>query len=249
MIQRYIEPLTRVPEICDAFRDSIRQNFFTSSGPLGVFAMSVTQNEWFCFTPLYREWYDGLHRIVEICDILGVSVLEKRKDKLIRAVSDLANPETVKTWSNFESRLDLIKSIFLDAQDEIKIVYSSLTKEEVERLDEAIHDLIEGCNYSATAMSVAAIEYRLLNLMKKVSQDKELNELTLGQLVNRALTEKAYSGLIPAKHKPLLQLCNTYRIFSVHAKAEKITKAVALSVLGLSLAFLLDKAMNESRVT
>lgn len=243
MIQRYIEPLTRVPAICDEFRETIRRNFF---GAGSGWAMAFSPNEWYCFTPLYRDYYDGLRRIIEICDVFGVAVLEKRKAKLTQAVADLANPETVRNLANFESRLNLIKSIFADAEAELRTIPSLLSKEETERLDEAIHDLLEGCYYSATAMSVAAIEFRLLRLMKNASRDEGLDDLTLGQLINKALSDKTYSGLVPKKHEPLLQLCNTYRIFSVHAKAERITKSVSYSMLNLSLSFLLDEAMRES---
>lgn len=244
MIQKYIEPMTRVPAICDEFKEAVRRNFFSSTSFVGApITIPFQSNEYYCFSPLYRDYFEGLRRIIEICDAFGIPVLEHSKGKLTQAIGDLANPDTVRTWANVESRLDLIRQIFNLAQPEVGRMYSLLRKEEVDRLDEAIHDVLEGCNYSATAMAVTAIEFRLLRLMQKKTPSEKLDELTLGQLVNKALTDKNYAGLVPEKHQALLELCNTYRVFSVHAKTEKITKALALSTLNLTIAFLTDESL------
>src|SRR5205807_286016 len=152
-----------------------------------------------------------------------------RKGKLLQAIHDLASPETVQVWTNFEVRIDLISAVFTEAKPAIAEAYASLGGDEISRLDEAIHDVLEGCNYSAIAMAVSAIEFRLLGLMKAATKEEGLDNLTLGQMINKVLTEKIYTGVIPEKHKALLQLCNTYRIFSVHAKTEVMTKALAMS--------------------
>jgi len=41
--------------------------------------------------------------------------------------------------------------------------------------------------------------------------------------------------------EPLLQLCNTYRTFSVHPKKLKIKPTLAGSILNLSIEFLTDQ--------
>jgi len=171
---------------------------------VNFFARGYTRDGLFCYTPLYRDFFDGLKRIIEICDIFGISGLERTKGKLTQAAADLTNPQTVRDWAAFVDRVDFIKQAFTDAKPSIEQVVSQLAPEEVARLDEAIHDALEGCNYSATAISVTAIEFRLLRLMKRKTGGASLEGLTLGQLVSKALSDPAYSGLIPDKHKPLL---------------------------------------------
>jgi len=91
-------------------------------------------------------------------------------------------------------------------------------------------------------MSVSAIEFRLLSLMTSTCQDARLERMTLGQLINEYLNNKdKYRRIIPEKHEPLLEHCNTYRIFSVHPKKERINKSVATSILHMTFQFLLDK--------
>jgi len=70
--------------------------------------------------------------------------------------------------------------------------------------------------------------------------------LTLGQLINEYLDNKEkYGKIIPKKYEPLLEYCNTYRIFSVHPKKEKINKSVATSILHMTFQFLLDKELQK----
>jgi len=76
-----------------------------------------------------------------------------------------------------------------------------------------------------------AREFRLLSSMTSVSSDPKLAKMTLGQLINEYLDNKdEYRKIIPKKYEPLLEYCNTYRVFSVHPKKEKkssVTKAYA----------------------
>ena len=69
----------------------------------------------------------------------------------------------------------------------------------------------------------------------------KLEDMTLGQLITEYIQNKeAYKYIVPKKHKALLELCNTYRIFSVHPKKEDISPGIASSILNLSLVFLTD---------
>jgi hypothetical protein len=80
--------------------------------------------------------------------------------------------------------------------------------------------------------------------MKKVNpSDTKLDELTLGQLVHKCLNEEQYRSHLPKKYHPLIQLCNEYRVFSVHAKSESINKRIAGSILDLSMEFLFDSTL------
>ena len=127
---------------------------------------------------------------------------------------------------------------------EIKYLGLLLDETEMNRINEAIHDFLESCYYSSVAMSVYAIESRLLKLMLSVRPEKEkrLESMTLGQLLREYTDNKEqYNNVIPKKHEPLLDLCNVYRVFSVHPKGEEINKNKATAVLTLSIEFLTDE--------
>ena len=93
-------------------------------------------------------------------------------------------------------------------------------------------------------MSVCAIESHLLTLMLSVRSEEEdkLENMTLGRLIREYIDNKEqYTNIIPKKHEPLLDLCNVYRIFSVHPKKEEITKGLSSAILSLSILFLTDE--------
>jgi hypothetical protein len=64
---------------------------------------------------------------------------------------------------------------------------------------EAVHGLLERCRFSAVAMAVSAIEFRLLDFMKQLTPDAvELDRLPLGRLIEECLyDEKPYSAKLP----------------------------------------------------
>ena len=118
-------------------------------------------------------------------------------------------------------------------------------------MNEAFHCEFERCRYSTVAMSVSAAESRLLKLMCLARPEFEnaLDEKTLGQLVWEYVNNKEkYKNVVPEKHEPLLQLCNVYRIFSVHPKRETITQGMTSSILQLTLGFLQDSSTRPEAV-
>ena len=94
-------------------------------------------------------------------------------------------------------------------------------------------------------MSVSAIESRLFSLMMMKHHSDRLEKLTLGELIREYLENKErYENIISDKHLPLLQYCNTYRVFSVHPKKEKISRSNATSILCMTCNFLFDKDLK-----
>ncbi|MHC3129530.1 MAG: hypothetical protein IBV52_05575 [Candidatus Bathyarchaeota archaeon] len=184
--------------------------------------------------------------ISHICDMLGIDFLEQDKDLIMQRVLLLNDPLAVNRRVSFETHINYITSCFKKVEDKIKNKVGLLDKEETERLDEAINCYLQGCNYSAITMAVSAIEFRLFSLMMTKCPNPKLEELTLGQLIREYLDNtKKYGGVIPKKHKPLLEHCNVYRIFSVHPKREKITRSIATSIINMTFAFLLDKELKH----
>lgn len=199
----------------------------------------------YCWTPRYQHYWQTINDEVSICDMLGISILDKSQFEMIERVKLVNSPEAIVDRSRLESHIDFIKKYFAMASDQIKAKLQLLENEEISRLDEALCCYLDGCNYATVAMSVSAIEFRLFSLMKFKCPNAKLEQLTLGQLIREYLDNKSkYGSIIPEKHEPLLQHCNVYRIFSVHPKKEQITKSMATSIINMTFAFLLDKELK-----
>ncbi|MCP8315434.1 MAG: hypothetical protein H3Z52_13695 [archaeon] len=236
--------IPNIVEKCEKFKERILVGAFSSKDK-GEIDTVIPEDYLFCFTPVYLRKYEPIKIVAEICDMLGISYLENNKDYLMRFIHRLEEPDAIKRREDFVHNMDRVIGIFTHASTELKQITSYLSEEERDRLNEAIHNLMEGCYYSSIAMSVCSIESRLVELMKRVTPDKKLEEETLGRLIDMCLGDQKYKSLIPEKHEPLLKLCNQYRIFSVHPKREKMTKANAVTILNLTFSFLTDKTLKR----
>lgn len=202
----------------------------------------------FCYTPLYQDLLKPIKGVIEVIEIFGIKPLEISKRYLQTILSYLENPDVVRHKELFQDYIGKLLKVFSKKtiKKEIQDKLSILSSEEISRLNEAIHCFLEECNYSAVAMSVSAIEFRLLSLMISACPDSRIERMTLGQLISEYLNNKEkYGRVIPKKYEPLLEHCNTYRIFSVHPKREKINKSVATSILHMTFQFLLDKNLIQ----
>lgn len=229
-------------DYCAQFRRETIKEFFTGSDGR---ELDYPSEKWFCYTPKYRQFVSLLKSCIEIASLLDIEALRLHRDAMSERVYALTDPKTLTERRNFDERVKYIEDLFRQVKSLIYGLVDSLDPNELARLNEALHCYLEGCFYSTVAMSVTAIEFRLLNFMKKMTPDRanELETLTLGGLISECLEKEVYSKALPKKHHPLLRLCNEYRIFSVHAKSESITERVASSVLNLSFEFLLDKEL------
>ncbi|MDD2665580.1 MAG: hypothetical protein PHS47_01160 [Methanocellales archaeon] len=235
----YIESLQSIIELCDRLKEDTVKNYYTND--------YYKTHPGFCYYPHYRKRFDLLRGVVEICDMIGVKHLEENKNTLRGRIQRLNDPAHLSERSKFEENISFVKNIFQVAEKEISERLSVLSPTETKRLDEAIHCYLEGCNNSTVAMAVCAIEYRLLALMR--SKGAQLDEMTLGQLMREYLDNKEkYGNIIPKRHEPLLELCNTYGIFSVNPKKEIITRPTTITVLSSTLGFLLDPELPKESV-
>lgn len=200
----------------------------------------------YCYAPFYVQYWQVLYDIISVCDMFGISFLDNNKDYLLEAAVCLSQPESIETREDFEYHFSRINFVFKKVGEKLNKKIALLSEEEYNRLDEALNCYIQGCNYSTIAMSVSAIEYRLFSLMKSKCPDAELEELTLGQLIKEYLDNKGkYFNVIPKKHEPLLNHCNVYRIFSVHPKREKITRAMTTTIISMTVSFLFDEDLRS----
>lgn len=252
MITNYFETLAGMPSYCRQFKDWAVKNFFTRKTQYGYDEKSDTPTDtWsygghYCYHPDYQQRLETIKRCIQICHVFGITRLNVLQPKLVERVHRLGDPEAIRTRKDFEENVDLIANIFQTEGFPIGGMISQLHATESERLLEAIHCLFEGCRYSAIAMAASAIEFRLLEFMKQVNPDigENLREKTLGSLINECLNDPTYYKKLPKRHHPLLELCNEFRIFSVHPKTESITQNEAISIINLAFSFILDERLR-----
>ncbi len=240
-MEDYFENLTNMRKLCTKLRNTGIE-FYNKRGDG---KMVQEGHALFCFTPRYKRAFDPIAKTISISNLVNIKTLEQNHEKLTVLSHTLSSPDSMIYRSNFEERINMIVKIFDEAREELITIYNKLEEEEKMRLNEAIHCLHEGCHYASIALSVSATEFRLLKIMKSANPKTNLDKLTLGQLIDEYLKNKiTYKNIIPKEHEPLLELSNTYRIFSVHPKRKKITKRVANSILNLAIEFLLSKENN-----
>ncbi|MFC1786918.1 hypothetical protein ACFLY8_02665 [Halobacteriota archaeon] len=236
----YIESLRGIGDLCDKLKEDTVKNYYLDK--------DSTSNPYFCYYPHYRKRFDLIKRISEICDMFGVKHLEENKNTLLGCIRRLNDTRYLSERKEFEDNITRVKNIFQDSENEIRERLSVLSPIEIKRLGEAIHCYFEGCNNSTVAMAFSAIESRLLYLMKSAQpKETQLDEMTLGNSIGEYLDHKEkYNNIIPKRHEPLLELSNTYRIFSVHPKKETIARTTTITALSSTLEFLLDPELIET---
>lgn len=233
----YISNLQRAEDLCDQFVKRIASVFLEEGDRE---EKHIPHLVW--LKP-YQERFRPIKACVELCRILKPQSLGNRSSVFFEAASCLSSLQETPNIESLRSHLNMVKLGFRITSNELSAICSAFDDEEKERMNEAIHAYFEGCNYSCVAMSVSAAESRLLKLMCLASPDSkvELEKKTLGQLIYEYVTNKDnYKNVVPEKHEPLLQLCNTYRTFSVHPKKQRITGRLATSILNLAIEFLTD---------
>jgi hypothetical protein len=200
----------------------------------------------FCLYPPYRRNWEVFNNIINIImDMFEIDYFLENKAIHTKNIVLLSTPEIIQDRQNFQINVSSIKFAFNHCKQELDRKLSLLDKEERARLDEALNCYLQGCNYSTVAMAVSAIEYRLYSLMMTECPTSELEKRTLGELIKEYLdNKKKYHEVIPKKHEPLLQYSNTYRVFSVHAKKEKITRPVTTSIINMTFGFLFDENLK-----
>jgi hypothetical protein len=231
----YLSMLSAVSDYIESFRKEIVKVFFEET--------EKTKSE-FVNTPLYQSYWAHLNNIVNVSDVLGIEGLQNCKAILSNNLNFLIDREFPCYKATFQECLRDIGLNFQEAKEEIREKLTLLEEDEWIRLNEALNCYIEELNYSAVVMSVSAVESRLYTLMvcKNPNEEQKLKKLTLGELIKEYLSNtQKYSRVVLNKHLPLLKFCNVYRIFSVHPKKEKITRANATAIMSMTCSFLFDK--------
>lgn len=234
----YLANFENAQKLCDKFEQRVETVFFRGgeSKESNIPDLSLAE--------FYRELLSPIKACIQMCQILKLSSLRDYESFFYEEASSLEDTTKIKNLEDFKSHLKTIKLAFTMAAGEMQAFCSSFDEEEKERINEAINTYLLDCNYSCVAMSVSAVESRLLKLMCIANPDSKdkLEKKTLGQLIYEYISNKKdYKNVVPERHEPLLDLCNTYRTFSVHPKKQKIRPPIASSILNLAIEFLIDQ--------
>lgn len=157
-------------------------------------------------------------------------------DQFEDVVQELGSPERLGDFDTFLSLVKGIGRMLKGLNKEAEIKLARMSREECSRIDEAIVCLRHYCYYASTVMSVSAVESRLHALIRKTDKnlyEKRFGKATIGQILGEITVAKKTDpetgklvGLIPAKHQPLLDLLNVYRVYSAHPKGEEVTAQI-----------------------
>jgi hypothetical protein len=243
----YLTLLDDFAHFCDEFKVQTQMVTFSDYSE-GIPKQIPNANDAnFCLYPQYQAKWQVLNDVINIImDVFEIDYFIENKQVLSNNIVLLAQPNEMKEKILFELNIHSVRFAFDTCKQEISKKLSLLYSEEKNRLNEALNCYINGCYYSAVAMSVSAVEFRLYSLMKLASPESKLEKFTLGALIDEYLKNKEkYNKIIPEKHEHLLNYSNIYRIFSVHPKKEKITKLIATSILYMSFSFLFDEELKN----
>lgn len=172
----------------------------------------------------------------------------------VEIVNILANPEFNKTSEDFVKNLNQLINIVKQVEERVTPKLTQLTCIETKRLGEAISCLQSDCFMASTVMSASAVESRIHYLIKKKNKtlyEEHFKDATLGGLL-KLFNKNEYKdikftklkSLIPEKHQSLLDIINTYRIFSAHPKTEEVDYRIADTIINLAFLFLLDPELK-----
>jgi len=246
MIIDYISIIENPSQYCSDFKKYVKTVFFRGG------KRQKPTYEGFVDEDLYQNYLEKFDGCFDLCKLfLPHQIVSLNKYILQDALPKLRDSNSTTTLDDFIFNVDNINTGFSIFEDEIQQFCTSFDSDERERINEAFHCYREGCIYSSVAMSVSAVESRLLQLMciANPSLKKELEEKTLGQLIHFYLENpNIYKNIVPKRHQPLLTLCNTYRIFSVHPKKQSISILSASSIFTLVLMFLTDDEIKPNIV-
>ncbi len=171
-------------------------------------------------------------------------------DRMTAILHKLSGPHEIENYRVFSSLTQEFQSCVGFVENGLIKKLTRLHCAECVRLDEALSCFHNYCFMASVTMAVSAVEFRLIDMLKKKHErlyKKEFSRFTLGQLI-QVFDKNQYNArkyarikkLLPVKHQPLLLLLNQYRTFSVHPKDESVTPQVAESILHLSFTFLID---------
>jgi hypothetical protein len=146
----------------------------------------------------------------------------------------------------FNENISRVLMEYNKVKDTIPGFIEKFDNEEILRIQEAYHTLIEGCYWSSVINSAVALEKRLFMILKSrntkfMKQYRASLRFSLGELIGLYIdNKKSFHSCIPHRHDNLLTLVNDYRIISAHSKQFDLDSPTADAIFNLTLKFLID---------
>lgn len=190
-------------------------------------------------------------RLFELLDTSPSHVNQLEQD-----IYRISFSEMNSTKQNFKKNLENLIKVLSKTDQLISVRLRNLQRIECIRIEEAMDSIQHDCTLASVVMAVSAVEYRLHKLMQKKSRKlyrKEFENRTLGGIIelfrkgSTAYTDAKYQKfkkVLPDKHSHLMEILNTYRIFSAHPKEEEISYQTAKSILSFSCILLVDPELS-----
>lgn len=189
--------------------------------------------------------------------VIGYVLSDEDDIRVLRAgIDQVTNAKSNPTSEVFVQNIDALMQRAAEIEKQIKPSLDKLTCLEAQRLGEALIAHKSGLFTSSTVMAATAVEARLHYLVKKKKArlyNRVFKNMTLGGII-KLFDPAAYKGseykslktIVPPEHKSLLDLVNTYRIFSAHPKRPTLDHRISESILNLTFLFLLDDSLRIS---
>lgn len=244
---QYIDDLEEFGQVIDRIKELTEEYSFEEDDERHL------DGSYFQFYPVFRNKAAVIEELTLFGELLNIDSINHSYGPLKSRLSPLFDPSSTYSYQDLDRSINLVEGIWEDNSEEIKEKTGRIEDKERKRLNEALHNFKEGCYYSAIAMSVTAIESRLLNGMKAESKSskpqnyssRDFDELMLGQIINEYEDNKGnYNNFIPEKFENIFRVANDYRIFSVHPKSVNVQKGEARSVLTNSFNLLIHEDMD-----
>lgn len=201
----------------------------------------------------FLTFFNSYNDLYEFLDIRLGSL-----DDLIHHFHILSNPDLNRKAEKFKENLERLEKKLIRTDPQITERLKLISKKECFRLYEAMKCLKTSCNYAAVVMAVSAVENRLHKLLKDANSrlyKQEFEKTTLGGIIELFRRDTRYRDpkydkfkkILPEKHKPLMEILNTYRIFSAHPMEERISCQTAKIIVQFSFLLLIDESLKSKK--
>lgn len=189
-------------------------------------------------------------------EMLDVPGLISQESRLRTDIDPLKNPHTQASQEELLEIFEYLREVGEQIQDDVDEKVSRLDEQEIDRINEAIHDLRENCFFSAVAMCAVPLERRLERAMVQELQsppgdwereewEEKIKKKTLGGKIGEySDNRERYNSFVPQEFEGLLTFLNGYRIPSVHDTGREMNRGDARSCLTQTLRFLTDSDLQ-----
>ena len=142
MLIDYLSSIENAPKLCDEFEMRVLKYLFKD----GQANDSNTLN--YCWTSVYRTAFTPIGACVQLCELLKPAVLRPYEKNVLEAASSLQIPRDIPKLEDFKLNLNFVRLAFRAAEKEISNFCSAFDDEEKRRINEAIHNHFEDCNWT-----------------------------------------------------------------------------------------------------